>query len=136
MLYKKKGFTLIEILVVMLVSALVLTMVGGAMAFIATKTSEMLMDSEEINTAQSIEKYIRYIAQKSDDIDLLITNDSHSMIVWNEQNGDIRYNDKTVFGNTGLTFFNIWLEDNFVKCKMKFKSNREYEFIVMYSEDN
>ena len=136
MLHKKKGFTLIEVLVVMLVSTLVLTMVGGTMVFITTRTGELIHNSEEINTAQNIEKYLRYLAQQTDDIDCLDINNDSSIIVWNEQNGDIYYNDKTVFENTELTFFNLWLEDDFLKCKMKFQSGREFEFIVIYVEEN
>ena len=136
MLHKKKGFTLIEILVVMLVSTLVLTMVGGTMVFITTRTGELIHNSEEINTAQNIEKYLRYLAQGTDDINCLDINNDSSIIAWNEQNGDINHNGKTVFENTGITFFNVWLEDDFLKCKMKFQSGREFEFIVIYVEEN
>ena len=56
---KKKGFTLVEVIVVMLVATLVFSMVGGTMVYITITTGNLIKQSEEIDMAKNIEKYVR-----------------------------------------------------------------------------
>ena len=56
---KRKGFTLVEVLVVILVSTLILATVGGTMVYISSTTGELMNESEEIDAAKNIENYVR-----------------------------------------------------------------------------
>lgn len=116
MLQKKKGFTLIEVLVVMLIATLMFSLVGGAMVFVTTMTDQVMQQSEEIDMAKNIEKYLRKTMQDSLDINLI--------------DGDlVKENGEIIFANTGLTYFNIETTD-FIKCYMTFESGRQFEFIL------
>lgn len=110
---KKKGFTLIEVLVVMLVATLVFTMVGGVMVFVTTSAGEFIDQAEEIEMARNIEKYLR----QNHDLEM-------------NANGDlINTNGEIVFADTGLKSFDVTNGD-FRKCQMVFYSGREFEFII------
>ena len=124
MLHKKKGFTLIEVIVVMLVATLVFTMVGGTMVFITTTTGDLIHQAEEIDMAKNIAKYLRA--------------NCDNLIIIDNNGGNVQYslnidelND--AFSNASLPNFEIIKEDQnseFIKCKMTFTSGREFEFII------
>ena len=123
---KKKGFTLIEVLVVILVSTLVLAMVGGTMIFITTTTGNLIQQAEELEMAKNIEKYLRTLPKDSNYyIERAFTFDQASGDIKNRQ-GEV------VFANTGLIEFEIGPNyvDGFMKCHMKFQSGKTFEFIV------
>lgn len=129
MLQKKKGFTLIEVLVVMLVATLVFSMVGGVMVFITTATDDYIKQAEEINMAKDIEKYLRTLVQQGVSTDTLLTNSEQPILVcWD--NGDIKFDGKIVFSETNLDSFNIYEDQKFIKCDMTFKSGRNFNFII------
>lgn len=56
---KKRGFTLVEILVVVAITTLVLAMVGGLLIFMAETSGTLIHKSEELMLVQSIESYLR-----------------------------------------------------------------------------
>ena len=137
MLQKKKGFTLVEVLVVILISGLVLSMVATAMIFITSSSGELIHHAEDIDMAKNIEKYLRdnweNVSIKED-------------IIWNIDNGnEVEFSsfaidengnlieleeEKTVFSNTGLTNFEIKNDNDIIKCYMKFDSGKEFEFTL------
>lgn len=117
---KKKGFTLVEVLVVMLVATLVFAMVGGTMVFITTTSGELLHQSEEIELAKNIEEYLR-----------TLDNSQLSAVKCDEEtNWNLLLGDETVFSDTGLVEFSIDPSDGFNRCHMKFESGRHFDFIV------
>lgn len=118
----KKGFTLIEVLVVMLVSTLVLTMVGGAMVFITTSTNDLIEQSEEIDMAKNIEKYLRSLANQGENI--------LEIIRWNEDEKAIENNGQIVFTDERIAQFEIVENDVFIKCYLEYESGRNFTFII------
>lgn len=122
---KKKGFTLIEVLVVILVTTLVFSMVAGAMFFISKTTSNYIQQSQEIDTAKNIENYLRTFKQQT------VTLEDWQSLINLQDNGDIINSDTVLFSDTGLITLNIYQVDNsFIKCYMKYQSGREFEFII------
>lgn len=120
MLHKKKGFTLIEVIVVMLVATLVFTMVGGTMVFITTTTGDLIHQAEEIDMAKNIAKYLRAnftFEENIDDPDYIINDPDYITKI-------------DVFSDVSLKEFKIYLKGNFIKCSMTFESNRNFEFII------
>ena len=108
MLNKKRGFTLIEVLVVILVSTTLLTMVIGGMIYITNTIGDFIQKAEDIETAKNIEKYIR-----SMDINDLT-----------DENIEI------IYENTELESFKIDSDSKIIKCYMKFYSGIEFNFVV------
>jgi prepilin-type N-terminal cleavage/methylation domain-containing protein len=146
MLQKKKGFTLVEVLVVILISGLVLSMVAGAMIFVTNSSGELIHQAEDIDMAKNIEKYLRNLVDR----DL-------EDIVWTEFEIDIKGNDREnryfsidesgnfidnsgqkIFSDTGLTDFEIKIDNGIIKCYMKFDSKKEFTFTlgIVKQEDN
>ena len=122
---KKKGFALIEVLVVILVSVLVLTMVGGSMVFIATTTGELIQQAEEIQMARNIEKHLRTLYTQEGNLNYL-----------NLNNGNIVYEDEIIFSDSCLNDFEIKTENDFIKCYMRFQSGKQFEFIIGIENKN
>ena len=56
---KKRGFTLVEVLVVIAITTLVFALVGGAMVFLTISSGDLIHKSEEIIQTQTIEKHLR-----------------------------------------------------------------------------
>lgn len=119
MLQHKKGFTLIEVLVVMLIATLIFTMVGGTMVFVTSATSELIHQSEEIDMAKNIEKYLRRLDCTN------LTN-----IKFDSNTRNIILGEEVVFAGTRLVMFNITENNNFIRCYMKFESGRQFDFII------
>ena len=124
MRHKKKGFTLVEVLVVILVSTIVFALVGGTMVFISTSTNKYIEQSKDIDTAKNIEKYLRTLEE-----------DMQSLEDWNNSivfvDGDLLYKNIVIFSDTNLKSFNISSEDEiFIKCYMTYPSGMKFEFIV------
>ena len=124
MCHKKKGFTLVEVLVVILVSTIVFALVGGTMVFISTSTNKYIEQSKDIDTAKNIEKYLRTLEE-----------DMQSLEDWNNSivfvDGDLLYKNIVIFSDTNLKSFNISSEDEiFIKCYMTYPSGMKFEFIV------
>ena len=146
---KKSGFTLVEIIVVIAISAIVLTMVGTTMVFMTNVSGNLLEEAEDIDMAKNIEKYLRgLVTDKENPLesweDLLITfhslnNESKNTffkidngnIIEIEKQEDGTWKDvKTIFSDTRLSVFSIQQEGDFIKCKMIFESGKEFEFIL------
>ena len=116
---KKKGFTLVEVLVVMFVSTLVFATVGGTMVFVTTTTGELIQQAEEIDMAKNIEKYLRSLNYQ--DI---------SNVKCDESTKDILLDKAVIFADTGLVNFNINDDSDFIRCHMEFESGRQFDFII------
>lgn len=153
---KKRGFTLVEVLVVLAVTTLAFILIGGFLVYLSESSGMLITESEELITAQSIEDYLRgYINTEfekiSDDaekdtkkdavFDSLLAspvgNDhiNTSGKIRRDAEGNLRLysndvDNTVVFKNTGLTFFTIYNSDGFLKCEMHFESGAEFSFIL------
>ena len=138
---KKSGFTLVEILVVIAISAIVLTMVGTTMVFMTQMTGDILQEAEDIDMAKNIEKYLRNFSQ--DQISEIVEqeytqgNETKFGIFLIDENGNLKQEGKIIFSDTGLTSFIVDKKDadkdsvyDFIFCKMQFDSGKEFEFIL------
>lgn len=139
MLQKKKGFTLVEVLVVILISGLVLSMVATAMIFVITSSGDLIQQAEDIDMAKNIEKYLRNTYREKTDCDFQIEyseNDSANNGVFSIDTEGNMYEvvddgTKIIFSDTGLTVFTISSEENgFIKCYMRFDSGKEFSFTL------
>lgn len=63
---KKRGFTLVEVLVVIAITTLVFALVGGTFVFLATSSGDIIHKSEAIIQAQTIEKHLRSLDLNDD----------------------------------------------------------------------
>ena len=135
---KKNGFTLVEIIVVIAISAIVLTMVGTTMVFMTNVSGNLLEEAEDIDMAKNIEKYLRGLVDDGCSPDNLtmtfpdLYNKSKNTVFEIDNDGNIKENTsgKTIFSNTRLSVFSIQQEGDFIKCKMIFESGKEFEFIL------
>ena len=59
MVQSKKGFTLIEVVVVIFISTLLISMVAGTMVYVTRTTKDLIKEAEEIEMARNIENYFR-----------------------------------------------------------------------------
>lgn len=138
----KKGFTLIEVLVVILISGLVLSMVAGAMIFVTNSSGELIHQAEDIDMAKNIEKYLRNLVDRDlKDIDWtefeidIKENDRENSYFSIDESGNLIDNSgQKIFSDTGLIEFKISNEGGFVKCSMTFDSEKHFEFTLGISE--
>ena len=134
---KKSGFTLVEILVVIAISAIVLTMVGTTMVFMTQMTGDILQQAEDIDMAKNIEKYLRNFSIEIDKGEYIKGFEETFGVFLIDADGDIKQNEKIIFSDTGLIEFKIYdtnvdeiEESDFLVCYMKFDSGKEFEFIL------
>ena len=138
---KKSGFTLVEILVVIAISAIVLTMVGTTMVFMTQMTGDILQQAEDIDMAKNIEKYLRGLVNDDENpfqswnqlkISFPSNDENNNAFFRIDDEGNIKEvsSDKPIFSNTRLSIFSIQQEGDFIKCYMKFESGKEFEFIL------
>ena len=133
---KKRGFTLVEILVVVAITTLVLAMVGGLLIFMAETSGTLIHKSEELMLVQSIESYLRGVYENEGAASLLNGNVKL-------QEGNIKNGDNVIFKDTDLSVFRIYLDDEkFVRCELTFEpdgrtqGNHTYDFIIGINKDN
>ena len=124
---KKKGFTLVEVIVVMLVATLVFSMVGGTMVYITITTGNLIKQSEEIDMAKNIEKYVR------NNIQTIM--DNYPQDNWNEETNEkvLSLLGQEGFSDIELVTFKIYQkndESDFIRCNIEFKSGRQFDFII------
>lgn len=120
---KKRGFTLIEVLTVILVSTLVMAMIGATMLFTINTTGDLIQQAEEIEMAKNIESYYRNLYNDGIyDLDFNLS----------LENGNIKHGNKIIFSDTGLEKFDITpgFDDGFIRCEMIFESGRKFDFII------
>lgn len=141
---KKRGFTLVEILVVLAITTLVLAMVGGLLIFMADTSGKLIHKSEELMLVQSIETYLRGVLEYKDNAGNVY--EPKSITVSGEDNtytlsisysedppptktvviifdkDSIKEGEKVIFKDTGLSSFLIYsnVDDDFVRCKLVF----------------
>lgn len=131
---KRKGFTLVEVIVVILVSTVLLTMVIGAMTYINNTIGDFIQQAEDIEMAKNIEKYFRSI--DINDLTVGLNNEDNKVVYKNytlEESSDSIYKSgEVIFYDIGLEEFEISrnTDSNVVKCYMKFHSGVEFEFVV------
>ena len=130
----KKGFTLVEVLVVILISGLVLSMVAGAMIFVTNSSGDLIHQAEDIDMAKNIEKYVRNLA-KENELSKLETRNigeeiENELFKIDESGNLIDKDNQRIFSDTGLTEFTINEEGGFIKCSMTFDSGKNFVFTL------
>lgn len=130
---KQRGFTLVEILVVLAITTLVLAMVGGLLIFMADTSGKLIHKSEELMLVQSIETYLRGVLEYKDGAGNLYEPESIAVsgndntfilsISYSENphltktveiifyEDSIKEGDKVIFKDTGLKVFRIYHAD-------------------------
>ena len=132
---KKRGFTLVEILVVLAITTLVLAMVGGLLIFMADTSGKLIHKSEELMLVQSIETYLRGVLEYKDDAGNVYEPESITVRENDNKNGynlsisysgnphltktvviifdedSIKEGGKVIFKDTGLKGFRIYHAD-------------------------
>ena len=142
----KRGFTLVEILVVLAISTLAFVLIGGFLVYLTESSGMLIHESEELMTAQSIEDYLRgYIdleveddqSNKNQVFESLktkfdpTTNSNTEGIIRMNSDGSLLKSGQAIFKNTGLTFFNVYeSSDGFLKCEMHFENGAKFTFIL------
>ena len=141
---KKRGFTLVEVLVVIAIATLVFALVGGTFVFLATSSGNLIHKSEAIIQAQTIEKHLRSLDLNDDNkVTFEKADDTSYKIDSNEQN--VRWNSTskilTINGTEyeGIDWFSLSKDDDsFVRCSFTVINNNkttDYTFILgIYTE--
>lgn len=128
---KKRGFTLIEVVVVIAITTIVLGMVATLFVFMTNSSRELIVKSEQIMLAQSIENSVRGYAKDKGAaylVDKIVFEDEK--IIHNNGTPDNLGDDKVLFEDTNLSIFSITIQDDFVYCTMQFKDATYYNFIL------
>ncbi|MGM9632566.1 MAG: type II secretion system protein [Eubacteriales bacterium] len=128
---KKRGFTLIEVVVVIAITTIVLGMVATLFVFMTNSSRELIVKSEQIMLAQSIENSVRGYAKDEGSVNLvgkIVLEDGK--IIHNNGTTDNPDDDKVLFEDTDLSIFLIAIQDDFVYCIMQFKDSTYYKFIL------
>ena len=126
---KKRGFTLVEVLVVVAITSLVFALVGGTFVFLATSSGDLIDKSEELILTQTIEKHLRSL-DKDNDNKLAFT----SNVIWDDVTKTLTIGD-TKYTDTGLSSFEIFPfpqegSQQFIKCRMTYTKGGTYTFII------
>lgn len=132
---KKRGFTLVEVLVVIAISTIVMITVGSTFVFIATSSGDLIHRSEQLVQAQNIETYLRSIVEDCTSADIV----SELQRVKHED-GYIKCDDKRMIDAEGLKTLLIITEQGkgkdkyFVKCTLEYSDGEKYDFILGISD--
>ena len=134
---KKSGFTLVEIIVVIAISAIVLTMVGTTMVFMTNVSGDLLEEAEDIDMAKNIEKYLRNsIKNKTISTGTYIIDEQEENFeAFQIENNNIVEDGKIIFSDTRLEVFTIKEDAGFIECYMRFGSGKEFEFTLGIAEE-
>lgn len=133
---KKRGFTLVEVLVVIAISAIIMTAIGTTFVFVATSSGDLIHKSEELMEVQNIETYLRGLIKDASQDE--ITEKLKDVKLDKDNNNSIVDGDETIIDNTELKDFKIETEEAeeaevgelyFVKCTLTYE-NAEYVFTL------
>ena len=120
---KKRGFTLVELLVAIAITTLLFAMIGGTYIFMAQSQGNLLDKSSELFFAQEIADYLK--------------NNPNAYHEISVEDGSLWYNkEKVIFKNINLESCSFTEGSDFITCKLVFtnvhkdKSNHTYIFIL------
>lgn len=138
---KKRGFTLVEVLVVIAITTLVFALVGGAMVFLTQSSGDLIHKSEAIIQAQTIEKHLRSLDLGEDNkVTFEIAADTLSYKIDSTEH-NVRWDSTrkilTINGTEyeGIDSFSLYTKDDdgFVRCSFTVINNNkttDYTFIL------
>lgn len=146
---KKRGFTLVEVLVVIAIATLVFALVGGTFVFLATSSGNLIHKSEAIIQAQTIEKHLRSFVSEDNRVNNDIFNQSMISFDSNKDTLTIKGSEYENVQDYNISLF--YLDDNgvrvnntnpagdtFVECAIQLINNNkttDYTFILgIYTE--
>ena len=141
---KKRGFTLVEVLVVIAITTLVFALVGGAMVFLTKSSGDLIHKSEAIIQAQTIEKHLRSFVDESNNIKGLTVGNNNKCsiesVVFEDSNNTLKIYGTEYEGIANFTLLKTEGngDDSFVRCTFTIFNNNqstEYTFILgIYTE--
>lgn len=141
---KKRGFTLVEVLVVIAITTLVFALVGGAMVFLTKSSGDLIHKSEAIIQAQTIEKHLRSFVDESNNIEGLTVGNNNKCsiesVVFEDSNNTLEIYGTEYEGIANFTLLKTEGngDDSFVRCTFTIVNNNqstEYTFILgIYTE--
>ena len=141
MVKSKKGFTLMEVLVVVFISTLLITMVAASIIYISKTTAKLIQEAEEIEMARNIANYFELL--EDEDFSRLTYKEDIGIVLYEDYvlsaSSDLTYKSKNIiFSETGLEKFQIYrvLDTGFIFCSMEFQSGRTFEYIIGYCSEN
>ena len=146
---KKRGFTLVEVLVVIAIATLVFALVGGTFVFLATSSGNLIHKSESIIQAQTIEKHLRSFVSEDNRVKNDIFN--QSMISFDSDKDTLTIKGSEYENVQDYSISLFYLDDNgvrvnnknpagdtFVECAIQLINNNKttnYTFILgIYTE--
>ncbi len=146
---KKRGFTLVEVLVVIAIATLVFALVGGTFVFLATSSGNLIHKSESIIQAQTIEKHLRSFVSEDNRVNNDIFN--QSMISFDSDKDTLTIKGSEYENVQDYSISLFYLDDNgvrvnnknpagdtFVECAIQLINNNKttnYTFILgIYTE--
>ncbi len=136
---KKRGFTLVEVLVVVALTSLVFALVGGTFVFLASSSGDLIEKSEELILTQTIEKHLRTLDKNNDNKINFAGDSGNGYCIYDDANTEpnVIWKDsiltigETQYTDTGLSSFQIWDDDKgFIRCTMKYQNGGTYTFII------
>ena len=148
---KKRGFTLVELLVAIAITTLLFAMIGGTYIFMAQSQGNLLDKSSELFFAQEIADYLKEniskfpneILNSTNGINIVRTdNETNPYSIWINKNTGTLYgpnksgSEKEIFTNLKIDSCVIYRDNDFIRCKLEFtnvhndKSNHTYIFIL------
>lgn len=139
---KKRGFTLVEVLVVVAITSLVFALVGGTFVFLATSSGDLIDKSEELILTQTIEKHLRSLTNNSASIKIseysldkngIITQCKINAITVKFENNTLTIDETQYEDIDSFYFYLVLAEGNqyFFKCHISFGNDGgTYEFIL------
>lgn len=152
---KKRGFTLVELLVAIAITTLLFAMIGGTYIFMAQSQGNLLDKSSELFFAQEIADYLKENISKFSNINE-IPNSTNGINIVQTENDPNQYNiwinkytgtlygpnksgsdkEKEIFTNLKINSCVIYRDNDFIRCRLEFtnvhkdKSNHTYIFIL------
>lgn len=116
---KRKGFTLVELLVALACAALFLACVSASMVFISRLGGKVLADSSDLYKLGSLCDYIRE--------NKIVSADRISV----GEGGSVGVDGKELFSESNITGVAFETADGFVRCVVTLEASPEqYSFIV------
>lgn len=140
---KKRGFTLVEVLVVIAITTLVFALVGGAMVFLTKSSGDLIHKSEAIIQAQTIEKHLRSFVGDNNKVYFSKIDNNYVLskdkldnpspnVICNNTSKDLIINGTKYEGISGFSLYKKD-DDHFVRCTFTIFNNNqstEYTFIL------
>ena len=121
---KKRGITLVELLVAILCATLAISMVVGTTLFITFSTNELIKTGAEVYVTQNVKEYI--LSQNHQ----TIPQDEYTI---NSEENTLSHNSTTLARDIKILKIDFSEDENFIYCTLVFPQ-KTYRFIAGYKK--